>query len=684
NLVINEATIYSSSQQKGNFYTYTPNDAALSISVIGEPDVVRHISSMPGVSQGVEGTLGLFVRGSNNGSNCILYNGVPIYTPNHLGMFSAFHPETIYESAFYLGGTPVAYSNFSSSLIDIRTKKHYGDSLRAHFSASPYIVGGYLSYPVMKDKISIQVGARTSLLPFIAGKIMEANQDDDERKEMNGQLFDLTTLLDWKINRKNTIGMMFYTTNDFFSYRDGDLRNKLNWNNTACKLEWINKLSSTIKQTTSIYYTTSHSRQEQTTFDLYNLDKQISILRLGTELKEWSVQTELTHAYSEHFSYLLGLQLQGHHYGPLSEKTLTNNDHSTKHKNKFEKQNANLYSAYLELKYSLPDRLMTKLGIRNNIWRSAEKNRWNIDIHWLTDLYVNQQCGMEFTFDRFLQFRHVLEGLPVGWSHNVAFSADSYFPPEITHQYYAGFFWKPATKTQINLSGGLFYRRMSNLVSYINSSNLFGFSNTTWQNEIDKGQGESYGMEASGSLHSRRVVTTMAYTLSKSERKFPQINNGESFPFKFDRRHIVNFQSKYMVKKYTNRKGKKREQYLNGVFSYSTGGRATLPIASYDGVMPPFWDQRESGIVFPSEVDDNAYNRQLMSEINGFRLKDYIRVDLAYTFANYHRRFNTELTISVFNILNRQNPYLYYHSGDEWRQLSIVPIMPSIRWALQF
>lgn len=98
----------------------------------------------------------------------------------------------------------------------------------------------------MKDKISIQVGARTSLLPFIAGKIMEANQDD-ERKEMGGQLLDLTTLLDWKINRKNRVGIMFYTTNDYFSYRDGDLRNKLNWNSTAFKLEWTNQLSPTIQ-----------------------------------------------------------------------------------------------------------------------------------------------------------------------------------------------------------------------------------------------------------------------------------------------------------------------------------------------------------------------------------------------------------------------------------------------------
>lgn len=172
-------------------------------------------------------------------------------------------------------------------------------------------------------------------------------------------------------------------------------------------------------------------------------------MRLGTELKEWSAQTEFAHAYSKHLSYLLEFQLQGHRYAPLSEKMLTNNDHSTKHENKFEQQNANLYSTYLELKYSLPNQLMTKLGVRNNIWRSSEKSRWDIDIHWLTDLYVNHECGMEFTFDRFIQFRHVLEGLPVGWSHNVAFSANNYFPPEITHQYYTGFFWKPTTKTQL-------------------------------------------------------------------------------------------------------------------------------------------------------------------------------------------------------------------------------------------
>ena len=199
---LKEVIVYSAYKgtNKGNEYTYTPMEALATISIVGEPDVIRHISAMPGVSQGMEGTLGLFVRGSNNGSNSIVFNNVPIYSITHLGMFSTFPPDVISESSFYLGGMPAEQGNFSSSLITVDTRKHYGEPLQGKMSVSPYLTGGYLSLPLMKEKMSVQVSGRTSLLPFFLDLFVKPNGNN--REKLKAQLLDFTALADWKMDEK--------------------------------------------------------------------------------------------------------------------------------------------------------------------------------------------------------------------------------------------------------------------------------------------------------------------------------------------------------------------------------------------------------------------------------------------------------------------------------------------------
>lgn len=681
---IDEVVIHSSyrSTNRGNEYTYSPMEALSTISIVGEPDVIRHISSMPGVSQGMEGTLGLFVRGGNNGSNSVIFNGVPVYSSTHVGMFSAFSPEIVSESSFYLGGTPSEYGNFSSSLITIDTKKHYGEPFQGKITLSPYLTGGYVSLPLKKERLSVQVSGRTSFLPFLLNLFAKPHEGDHE--QLKAQLLDFTALADCKVNENNRLDMMFHTTNDYLDYRFDDSQNRLNWGSNAFKLGWDSRLSQKLKAGVFVYYVTSFSRQEQKYFVNSNTDQLRSILRLGSGIDEFSAGINLLHRTTDRLNIKVGVQYQSKRYEPLSEKSMVSDDVSTDYENKFGSQTGNLSSAFMEIKYILPQAISASLGYRNSIWSIADKNNWDFDLHFLADIYLTERWGIEMTYDRFVQYFHVLEGLPLGWSHNVVAPADERFPNEITNQVFTGVYWKYQSEFSINATAGIFYRKMGNLVSYVNPSNLFGFSDVSWYNEVDIGTGESFGFELSASLQGKRTGTTLAYTLSKSDRKFQNINEGSKFPFKFDRRHILNLQSKYTTVSGKTKKGKKREQYVNAVLSWSSGNRATLPTGSNQGVTPPFWEQREPGWNVPIEMDDNAYHRQMMSGKNEIKMKDYFRIDLAYTFVRYGKKANNEFAVSVFNILNRKNPYLYYHENKDWYQLSIFPVMPTLRWSISF
>ncbi|WP_171596209.1 TonB-dependent receptor [Marinifilum caeruleilacunae] len=673
-------------ENRGNVFSFSPEQAKSSISIAGEPDVIRHLSGLPGVAQGIEGTLGLFVRGSNNGSNRVEFNGVPFYSYSHLvGLFSAFPSEVIKQSTFRPGGIPAQSGDLSSSILQITKKKAKADSLKGKISLSPYLVGAYLAFPLKKEKVSLQLSTRHSILPYILNGIADLNEDEDvEEEQMKAQVMDFTAILDWQVNQHNSIDLMLYASNDYFDFKDESNQNKLNWGSKVAKLAWECQLSPVLEWRTKSYFSHSYSARESIYFNEYRSDHHPeSQLKLGTKLNEWCVNSELQYDFTDRLKMTTGLNYQNRAFHPASEKTLyEQNSHSKSSPD----LKVGLLAAYANFRYHIPQKMELMAGYRHTIQSGDNSSKVsNFDLRFLADIYLHKKMGIELTFDKLTQYYHVLEGLPTGWSLNVLIPSSDLHPEEVTKQLYAGFFLKEQQKDiNFQLTLGAYYRKMKNLLSYKNSINLFGLNDATWEDEVDVGKGYSYGVELSGSLQAKKLGATMAYTLSKSDRKFKEINQGKSYPFKFDRRHILNLQTKYTVAEKINKKNQKVKQFVNAVLAFSTGHKTTLPVSSYQGVLPPYWNQRANGWTLPIEADNNAYHRQEMTARNAYKMKDYFRIDLAYTFVKYRKKSKRELSISIFNVLNRKNPYLYFYDEERWQQLSIVPIMPSVRWSLSF
>ena len=118
--------------------------------------------------------------------------------------------------------------------------------------------------------------------------------------------------------------------------------------------------------------------------------------------------------------------------------------------------------------------------------------------------------------------------------------------------------------------------------------------------------------------------------------------------------------------------------------AFSSGHKTTLAVGEYLGITPPYWEQRDGGIEISSEMNHQAYHRQLMSSKNGYSMPNYLRFDLGYSFHRIREKYQRKFTISIFNITNHKNPYLYFNDENEWHQLSIFPIMPSFRYNITF
>ena len=101
--------------------------------VLGEPDVIKAITLLPGVTNAGEGSSGFNVRGGAADQNLILLDEATIYNSSHLfGFFSVFNPDAIKDLKLYKGGIPARYGGRVSSVLDIYQKEGNSNSFHAN------------------------------------------------------------------------------------------------------------------------------------------------------------------------------------------------------------------------------------------------------------------------------------------------------------------------------------------------------------------------------------------------------------------------------------------------------------------------------------------------------------------------------------------------------------------------
>lgn len=651
---------------RNNSYQYLPLNAKPLVTVLGGTDVMRYISTLPGVSQGMEGGMGFFVRGGNNANNRIELDGVPVYGSTHLfGLFSTFHSDIVQSTNFRTGGIPASSGDFLASITQIKSINPDNSGLHGSFVISPFMAGLSANGNI-NTKISYVVAGRLSLLrpEYMLFKSISKAETD-----VNPQISDLFVKLNYKINKKHLLSASNYLSNDFFSFKNPDMFVAMNWGNKFARMGWDWSISDKTKLQTFAYYNLFYSGQLQKQFKNNTTNDLLSELRVRSTLSEKVFQTTLIHE-QKLWSVQAGLLYKRRQFEPVSQKMLIGKDTVANLNNPLI---SNSFVLFYEAKIKYNE-LLTTLGVRANIYNTNEFTNLLTDVRLNTIYEISPHSGIEFSYDLLSQTHHAVEGLPMGWSLDLLVPADSIFLPEIAHQFYAGGYWSNKTYT---LSVGAYYKLMNNLISYKNSSNLFGYQSENWHQEITVGKGRSYGLEFRAERKSLKWNAALSYTLSNTTRKYVEINDGIEFPFKFDRRHILNLNAQFITKKHKN-----KEQNLNLALSYSSGNKATIPIGMYKGILPPYWDNMQGQI--NDLMDENAYSRQLMSGTNNFNLPNYCRIDIGYAFIKKHKKSTREFIIGVYNVLNRKNPYLMFYQDDSWKQLSILPIIPSFQWNVSF
>ncbi len=652
-----------SEQLPGTFTTDMKALRGKVLSPVGENDPLKFAMTRPGVSSGAEGFSAIFARGGNLGGNLFTFDGVRIYGFSHLlGLTTAVPSEAISTMDFCLGGFGGDVGGLTASHIALHSPDLLERGPGGEASLSNTFLGASVTAPVVKDKAAVMVAGRWS--PFGLEYNLLKNGFDKEGRmpSLSLGVRDLYAKAQLQLAPRHTIMLSGFGSRDGYviGFKDADY--SLGWENATGHLSYIFTATDKTTLTADASYNHFRNRMEHEA----TISGDMSLVQLQSRIEEQNYAVTGRHTFLDgHFLISEGIHHQRSVMSPgaakVSESTIKVVDDAPYTESI---SRPTLTSGFLELEFNFgPVNLMA--NVRGNYYKNntaRTQDAWqgfaaefSARAKWLILPYL----GIEATYDDRTQFDHTLEGTPLGWSLDLIVPSTNRLLPERAKQSYGGIFASFGAHA-ITLGG--YFKKMENLVYYTDAMAMFTSAALGWSDNAQVGYGTSYGAEFlyEGLLPETGLEWSLAYTWSKTDRTFPYIDHGIPFPARYDRRHILNASAQW--------KG------LNAAFTLQSGHWETVAAGQYIGYLPS------------SEVTLDYFTHP-----NNWQMLLYMRLDLGYqmgfvTGKGSGHPLQHSLTLGVFNVLNRHNPsMLSYDTGTKtWNQVSLFPIMPSLKYTLEF
>jgi outer membrane receptor for ferrienterochelin and colicin len=658
--------------------------------LLGEVDVMKTIQLLPGVQSGNEGTSGIYVRGGGPDQNLILLDGVPVYNANHLfGFFSVFNADAISNIKLIKGGFPARYGGRLSSVIDIKMKE--GSTKQFKGEASIGLIASKLTFegPIIKDKTSFIVSARRTYIDLLLQPFIAAAALSQGVTVRGGYFFqDFNAKVNHKFSDRNHLYLSAYSGKDKLYANSTEIydgsTSKYNfgiqWGNITSTLRWNYLISDKLFSNTTLTYSNytfetplEYSYKEKI-LDTYQTESfKMSFL---SGIRDYAANLDFDYIPSPNQYIRFGLSNTYHIFKPgintikMSSRVQDANVDTTFGNNDLY---ANEYGAYFEDEFSLFSNILKiNAGLRFNGFFVQNKNYQSFEPRISARARISDNVSIKAAYSKMSQNLHLLTSSTIGLPTDLWLPSTDSIPPQYSEQYALGVFFNIYDQYSFSVEG--FYKTMLNLVEYKDGADYFS-QNTNWQNKLEIGQGEAYGLELLVEKKLGKITGWIGYTLSWSNRQFDNINFGKQFPYKYDRRHDISVVFTYQLKENID---------LGFTWVYGTGNATTLSVEKYMAGGQSYYDPYYGKGEFYPQIADYYESR------NSYRMPAYHRLDLS---ANFHRKTNfgtRTFSLGVYNAYNRKNPmflnleYSYAAKKYDLVQYSFFPLIPSISYKISF
>jgi hypothetical protein len=614
---------------------------------LSEPDVIKSLLLLPGVTSVGEGSGGFNVRGGSIDQNLVLMDGGIIFNSSHaLGLFSNFNPDVTEEFTLYKGNIPAQYGGRTASVLSVRTRD--GDFSKVKVSAGLGFLASRIAIegPIAKDKTSIIIGGRFSYSDWMLKTV-----NDIDIRNSSASFYDFNAGITHRMTQNGTISLKYYAGHDYFKYSD------------QFGYDYSTQLV-TLKYNTLIgkkWGSTFTASRGQYNSKLYDYDPtQAKAFSNGITYDQF--KQNFLNTYLE--KHALNFGAETNLYYSVPQKTMPFGTNTSTVTQQFKQNNGREFALYANEEYTITPRLAFSIGFRYSLFQSVGNDTvylYNANstrsvssitdtLHFSPNHIVKTYQGLEprismrlssgmhgafkVSYNRNRQYIDLVSNTSSPTPTDIWQMNNYYFKPQISDNFSFGYF-QNFKENRYEFSSELFYRSTANVVDYKNNAQII--LNRHLETDVLFGQGKAYGLELFLKKNSGPWTGWISYTYSRSLYKMDgltiqdKINNGSWYPSNFDKPNILSVTG-------SHRLGRKMKFGAN--MTYNTG-RPITAVESY--------------------YVSNSISIPVYSDRNKYRIPDYWRVDISVTVRDVFKKLDDNLVFSVYNFFGRHNAYSVYY-----------------------
>lgn len=657
--------------------------------IFGETDVLKAIQLLPGVQSGSEGMSGMYVRGGGPDENLFLLDGIPLYNVNHLGgFFSAFNGDAVKNVTLYKGSFPARFSGRISSVLDITTNN--GNDKEWHGGASVGLISGKVNVegPIVKERTTLSVSLRRTygdilLQPLIMIAVASGNEGSGTANA-GYYFYDLNAKLTHKFSDRSRLYYTWYSGDDeaymrvrtkYNSEESEHMKLAYRWGNLATALRWNYELTPKLFMNLSGSFTRYRQSlgigiEENYIGDdgPYNLDAEVN---MKSGISDIAVRGDFDYAPSPDHAMKFGAAVTHHLFRPQVQTIKETSTGVQPINRTIGESNISALevSTYVEDDWSITDALKINAGLVAAGFAVQDTFYPSLQPRISGRFLFTDDLSVKASYSYMTQYMHLLSNSNISLPSDLWVPVTSRIVPMNSHQVAAGVFYTWRSMIDFSVEG--YYKWMNNLLEYKPGATFLG-SSTGWEDMVSMGRGWAYGIEFLAQKSFGAITGWVGYTWSRTMRQFDtpgeELNNGLPFPAKYDRIHDISVTVQY----------KPNERFDAGLtWVYSTGNTATLALQRID----------DGGMTWDGSVN-------FVESRNNYRLPSYHRMDVSVNFHKKKKHGVRTWNISVYNLYNRQNPFMIYPrtsyssagnaSFTGLYQRSLFPILPSVSYIYKF
>jgi ferric enterobactin receptor len=643
----------------------------------GEPDVVRSLQLLSGVSGSRDKASDFHVRGGASDENLVMLDGFTLYHLDHFyGVFSAFNSNSLKHVVLHKGVFDAKFGGRTSSVLELSGKQGNFVQPESNLEVGLLASSLLIESPILGKKASMMISARRSYTDVVFSPLYKSifngiynssisgavsGQADvfGQAKSPDFSFYDVAAKLGFEIKNNAKLTFSLFSGQDQLQIQYNDItadgRFDLEYNDQST---WgnIGASGKIEKQWNNGDYAELQLSFSQYQSELFGFDRNIDLLLGVSDTVYFDRNTNLRDVSLFFSQNILRNQHKISFGTELKNFSLNSSNLQTDLMRVDSETNAIAAAFFVQDIYHPVPELLVKAGLRLTALTDVEKvliePRLFFEYTLNQIISLNGGVGINNQFLRRVRRQDLFQNSSDEW----AFAGQDGFPI-LTSDHFTMGARLNLDKFTFAVSG--YFANKTGVIEDVKA--LTGFELDAFENDLLTGTGTTKGVESTLIYSSGVHNGWISYTLGNAENSFRD-QGVNTLLSSFDALHELNLV--YMIK------------LQNWRFA------STLVLASGK----PFTSS--PGTYTLQLLNGETQERVSFSTVNGSRLPAYQRLDFS---ANYEFKLgDSQVHIGggIFNVLNHQNisnrQYFLTNSTDNgvdlaFRDLAQLGITPTIR-----